>query len=178
VSEEVGGSPFPDGEDHGGADEEFAAVVFDEAFIRAAAIHEPTAKERMLAAARARAETDAARMRVGAADDEGDDGRIYDGYRARRHGYPEDDDDDEGYAWILASYRRRRPYGGYSRWHRAVAWLLALVMGVGVVALTFAAVYRGAAGGSRQPSQPPASGRVDAPTVHPSLRGPSPAAIP
>jgi hypothetical protein len=176
VSEEVGGSPFPDGEDHGGADEEFAAVVFDEAFIRAAAIHEPTAKERMLAAARARAEADTARTRVGAAEDEGDDGRIYDGYGAGRHGYPRDDDED--YAWPLASHRRRRPYGGPSRWHRVVAWLLALVMGVGVVALTFAAVYRGAAGGSRQPSQPPVSGRVDAPTAHPSLRSPSPAAIP
>jgi hypothetical protein len=30
-----------------------------------------------------------------------------------------------------------------------VAWALAVVMGIGVVALTFAAVYRGAGGGTR-----------------------------
>ncbi|MBV9026394.1 MAG: hypothetical protein JO362_21965 [Streptomycetaceae bacterium] len=177
MSEEMGGLPFPDGEDHGGPDEEFASVVFDEAFIRAAAIHEPTAKERMLAAAQARAESDRARARIGAADDEGDDGRTYDSYRAGRHSYPEDDD-DEGHAWPLAPHRRRRPYGGHSRWHRAIAWLLALIMGIGVVALTFAAVYRGAAGGSRQPSSPPANGRIDTPTAHPSLHAASPAAIP
>lgn len=180
----MGGTPFPDGEDHGGADDEFASVVFDEAFIRAAVIHEPTAHERMLAAAQARAEADAARTRVGAVDDEGvdDDGGPYDGYRAGRHHYQDDEDeDDEGRLWQRGPHRHRRPYGGHSRWHRTVAWLLALVMGIGVVALTFAAVYRGAAGGSRQPSPPPASGRVDTPatpTAHPSVRAASPAAAP
>lgn len=161
-------------------------MVFDEAFIRAAAIHEPTAQERMLAAAQARAEADAARTWVGAADDEGDDhGRPYDRYRAGHRGYLQDDDDgdddeeqDEGRAWPRGPHRHRRSYGGHSRWHRTIAWLLALVMGIGVVALTFAAVYRGAAGGGRQPSPPPASGRVDAPTTHPPTRVASSAAAP
>ncbi|MGQ4427900.1 hypothetical protein ACN6LL_003032 [Streptomyces violaceoruber] len=57
MPEDVGGTPFPDGRepdddhDRGVSDEEFASVVFDEAFVRAAAVHEPTAVERLLAAA-------------------------------------------------------------------------------------------------------------------------------
>ncbi|CAM5250329.1 hypothetical protein SHIRM173S_11785 [Streptomyces hirsutus] len=50
-----GGEPDYD-HDRGVSDEEFASVVFDEAFIGAAVVHEPTAVERLLAAARARAE--------------------------------------------------------------------------------------------------------------------------
>lgn len=54
-------------------------------------------------------------------------------------------------------YAAGHPYrGSTTRWHRPVAWALAVVMGIGVVALTFAAVYRGA-GGSRQPGPPPPS---------------------
>jgi hypothetical protein len=53
-------------------------------------------------------------------------------------------------------YAAGRPYRGSStRWQRPVAWALAVVMGIGVVALTFAAVYR--AGPSRQPTIPPPS---------------------
>ena len=69
VPEDVGGTPFPDGwepdddRDRGGADEEFASVVFDEDFVRAAAVHEPTAVERLLAAAQARAEASEAEAR-------------------------------------------------------------------------------------------------------------------
>jgi hypothetical protein len=158
VPDEVGGRPFPDGEDHGGADEEFAAVVLDEAFVKAAFFHEPSAHERMLAAAR----TDTLRT----------------GYEEPVELAEHDDDDSEQdlageYDELYA--QRSRSYRGHARWHRSVAWVLAVVMGVGVVALTFAAVYRGA-GGGRQPSAPPAAptGRVGAPTIPPVAVSPSP----
>uniref|UniRef100_UPI000AEF2297 SCO2584 family spore wall biosynthesis protein n=2 Tax=Streptomyces TaxID=1883 RepID=UPI000AEF2297 len=55
MPDDVGGKPFPDGwepdDDRGGADEDFASVVFDEDFVRSAPVHEPTAVERLLAAA-------------------------------------------------------------------------------------------------------------------------------
>lgn len=69
MPEDVGGTPFPDGwepdddHDRGVSDEEFASVVFDEAFVQAAAVHEPTAVERLLAAAQARAEASEAEAR-------------------------------------------------------------------------------------------------------------------
>ncbi|MFF2650633.1 hypothetical protein [Streptomyces sp. NPDC058045] len=149
MPEDVGGTPSADGrepdDDHGMADEEFATVVFDEDFVRAAAFHEPSAVERLLAAAEARAEAEAHRSRShgsGLEDDPypplGPDGRPLDG------AYDEDDLLPEGYG-----------HGGPSRWHRPVAWLLALVMGVGMVALAFAAVYRGASSGGRQDQVPP-----------------------
>lgn len=56
MAEDLGGSPYSDGADHGGTDDEFATVVLDEAFVRSAAVHEPTARERQLAAAEARSE--------------------------------------------------------------------------------------------------------------------------
>ncbi|MFB7292505.1 SCO2584 family spore wall biosynthesis protein [Actinacidiphila glaucinigra] len=155
MPDELGGKPFPDGEDHGGADDEFASVVLDEAFIRAAAFHEPSAHERMLAAATAQAEAEATRPRVLG----GEDGAA-----------PYDQEDagpsteDEEYEDL---YSQRSPYRGNGRWHRTVAWVLAVVMGIGVVALTFAAVYRGA-GGGRQPSVPPSpTGRIGAPSLPP-----------
>ncbi len=166
VSEGVGGEPFPDGDDHGGADEEFASVVFDEAFVKAASYHEPTARERLLTAAQARAEAEAARARVGADDDPED------GYPVRRAGgYDESDLGLYG-----GQYRHRKAFGSHTRWHRTVAWLLAVLMGIGVVALTFAAVYRGAGSGSRQPTPPPppATGQVG--ISHPPVEVASPAA--
>ncbi len=67
MPDDVGGKPFPDGwepdDDRGGADKDFASVVFDEDFVRAAVVHEPTAVERLLAAAEARAQADAAKAR-------------------------------------------------------------------------------------------------------------------
>jgi hypothetical protein len=155
VPDEVGGRPFPDGEDHGAADGEFAAVVFDEAFVQAAVFHEPSAQERMLAAARTDTLRPSYEEPAELADHEDDEldptlGGEY----------------DELYA------QRSRRYGGQPRWHRSVAWVLAVVMGVGVVALTFAAVYRGA-GGGRQPSVPsPPTGRV-APTIPPVAASPT-----
>jgi hypothetical protein len=162
VPEDVGGTPFPDGwdgrepdsdPDRGAWDEEFASVVFDEAFVRAAEVHEPTAVERLLAAAQARAEAaETEARRIHPAGERYDDG--YAGFgHAPGFGAPDDDgdalDDPRGPA---------RTYGKRPRWHRPVAWVLALVMGIGMVALAFTAVYRGASsGGDREQTPPPAS---------------------
>lgn len=142
-------------------------MVFDEDFVRAASFREPSARERMLAAARARAAAEAARARVGGSDDDHPDG----GYRSRGSG---------GYAGndlglYGGHYRVRRGNGPHTRWHRTVAWLLALIMGLGVVALTFAAVYRGAGASSRQPAPapPPATGLLG--VSHPPVEVGTPA---
>ncbi|UED86485.1 hypothetical protein [Streptomyces profundus] len=52
MPDDVGGPPFPDGDgpdsqNSGAAEEAFAAVVLDEDFVASAAIHEPSAAERM-----------------------------------------------------------------------------------------------------------------------------------
>ncbi|GAA4920223.1 hypothetical protein ACFPM3_00840 [Streptomyces coeruleoprunus] len=147
MPDDVGGRPFPNGwepdDDRGGADEDFASVVFDEDFVRAAAFHEPSAVERLVAAAQARADADAARAGRGtpAADD--------DLYGPGGHGHDYDDD-------LYGPYGIYGPYGPYggalrpyrpsSRWYRPVAWVVALLMGVGMVALAFTAVYRSSSG--------------------------------
>ncbi|MET9120863.1 hypothetical protein [Streptomyces sp. NPDC004528] len=168
VPEDVGGTPFPDGwepdddRDRGGADEEFASVVFDEDFVRAAVIHEPTAVERLLAAAQARAEaSEAEARRAHARGARGDDERCEDGFGPDGHGRDPDPDDPDGTEVLEGRYGAPgtygRLYGKQARWHRPVAWLLALVMGIGMVALAFTAVYRGASS-SRQDQLPsPAS---------------------
>lgn len=180
VPEDVGGTPFPDGwepddnRDRGGADEEFASVVFDEDFVRAAVIHEPTAVERLLAAAQARAEaSEAEARRTHSRGARGDDERYEDGFGPDGHGdfghdADLDDLDDtevlEGRYGAPGSYRRYGRYGRYgraygtqARWHRPVAWVLALVMGIGMVALAFTAVYRGSSPGRQDQVPPPAS---------------------
>ncbi|MFF2325748.1 MULTISPECIES: hypothetical protein [unclassified Streptomyces] len=172
MPDDVGGRPFPDGwepdDDRGGADEDFASVVFDEDFVRAAEIHEPTAVERLLAAAQARAEAEASRARAGGGppDDE-----LYDeGYgpggayaRGNAYGDPLDPDDDDAYD--SGPYGRHggalRPYRGAARWHRPVAWLLAVLMGIGMIALAFSAVYRNTSGSRQDPVPPPATTGVD-----------------
>ncbi|MET8562110.1 hypothetical protein ABZV75_16510 [Streptomyces flaveolus] len=161
VPEDVGGTPFPDGwepdddHDHGVSDEEFASVVFDEAFVRAATFHEPTAVERLLAAAQARAEASEAEARRARARGE----RYDDGYGPEGTGFGRDHDDDEpDDTYVLDD--RHSPFGGYGkqvRWHRPVAWVLAVVMGIGMVALAFAAVYRGGSSGTRDRVPAPAS---------------------
>ncbi|WP_329616269.1 hypothetical protein OG244_27220 [Streptomyces brevispora] len=184
MPDDVGGRPFPNGwepdDDRGGADEDFASVVFDEEFVRAAAFHEPTAVERLLAAAEARAEAEAFRARSGGGplDDE-----LYeDGYGpggAYGRGSAHDDrlgaDDDY---YDDGPYGRHggalRPYRGTARWHRPVAWLLALVMGIGMVALAFSAVYRNTSGDRQDQVPPPATSGVDsapAPSTAPSASG-------
>ncbi|WP_436848453.1 hypothetical protein [Streptomyces asoensis] len=159
MPEDVGGTPFPDGwepdddHDRGVSDEEFASVVFDEAFVRAAVVHEPTAVERLLAAAEARAEaSESEARRARARGDRYDDTYGSDGPGDFGHDPDLDDpDDDRAEGW-----ERRHGVPGV-RWHRPVAWMLALVMGVGMVALAFAAVYRGASSSSRDQAPPPAT---------------------
>ncbi|WP_406139918.1 hypothetical protein [Streptomyces sp. NBC_01089] len=169
MPDDVGGRPFQDGrepdDDRGGADEEFASVVFGEDFVRAATIHEPTAVERLLAAAEARAEAEAARARAGGPGGDDDPFDEYDEFlrqNAADYGllygpggpgeYGAGPDDGESGPYGLHG-GALRPYRGRARWHRPVAWLLALVMGIGMVALAFAAVYRGASA-SRQDQVP------------------------
>ncbi|MFI5566627.1 hypothetical protein ACIA6T_04465 [Streptomyces sp. NPDC051740] len=160
VPEDVGGTPFPDGwepdddHDRGVSDEEFASVVFDEAFVRAAEVHEPTAVERLLAAAQARAEASEAEAHRARTR-----GERYDGYGGHRGGGYDDPDDDLDV--LEDDYGSPGPYGRQVRWHRPVAWVLALVMGIGMVALAFSAVYRGASGSRQDPAPPPATTGVE-----------------
>ncbi|MFH9264056.1 MULTISPECIES: hypothetical protein [unclassified Streptomyces] len=184
MPDDVGGKPFPDGgepdDDRGGADEDLASVVFDEDFVRSAPVHEPTAVERLLAAAEARAEADAARARRSRRPD--DD--VCDPYGGPR-GYhdPHDLDDDPVHGigaghgggdddYAVGPYGRHggslRPYRNSARWHRPVAWLLALVMGIGMVALAFTAVYRGASNNRQDQVPPPVTSGVDKPGAAPS----------
>ncbi|MFJ2861330.1 hypothetical protein [Kitasatospora sp. NPDC087314] len=167
MADDVGGSPYPDGADHGGADDEFATVVFDEAFVRSAAVHEPTAKERQLAAAEARFEPDTAGPGWGY------DVTAGDGLPLELRPYPSGLDDDRLYPdpWSgpgRATGRpgRRRGRRGYDpvhghgryvaqqRWHRPVAWVLAVIMGVSLVAVAVAAIYQGVGGSSGAPRRP------------------------
>jgi hypothetical protein len=123
-------------------DDEFASVVLDEDFVRSALFHEPTARERMLAVAE------------GPVLPPGAPGR-----HRRPATVPELDEDTAADTDEL--YAAGHPYrGSTTRWHRPVAWALAVVMGIGVVALTFAAVYRGASGGRQPGPLPPSSGTV------------------
>ncbi|MEU6670653.1 hypothetical protein [Streptomyces sp. NPDC046727] len=185
VPEDVGGTPFPDGwepdddHDHGVSDEEFASVVFDEAFVQAATVHEPTAVERLLAAAQARAEASEAEARRARARGE----RYDDGYDPEGVGFGQDRDDDEpDDTYVLGD----GPYGAYGkqvRWHRPVAWVLAVVMGIGMVALAFAAVYRGGSSGSRDRVPAPATtgleqGGTATPTASADHSRPAVSAIP
>ncbi|GAQ68846.1 hypothetical protein ACKI1I_32965 [Streptomyces turgidiscabies] len=171
VPEDVGGTPFfPDGwepdddHDRGVSDEEFASVVFDEAFVLAAVVHEPTAVERLLAAAQARAEASEAEARRaharGLRDERHDDGFGPDDLAYYGHGRDLDDLDD---ADILEGrYGAAGTHGKQvSRWHRPVAWMLALVMGIGMVALAFTAVYRGASSSREEQVPPPASTNLE-----------------
>jgi hypothetical protein len=195
VPEDVGGTPFPDGwepdddHDHGVSDEEFASVVFDEAFVQAAEVHEPSAVERLLAAAQARAEASEAEARRAHArgeryDDAYDpDGRDDDGTRLGHDGAfgdPDDPDDTDGFEGRLGAHGA---YGMHVRWHRPVAWLLAVVMGIGMVALAFAAVYRSASSGGRDQVPMPAStglgqGTAAAPSVSADYSHPAVPAAP
>ncbi|MEV0257228.1 hypothetical protein AB0H82_23605 [Streptomyces sp. NPDC050732] len=173
MPEDVGGTPsFPDGwepdddRDRGGADEEFASVVFDEDFVRAAEIHEPTAVERLLAAAQARAEASEAEARRartrGLGPDAADDDLYEDGFGPDDGSEFGRDDLDDAYEHIARSEGYGRPgrHPGQIRWHRPIAWMLALVMGVGMVALAFTAVYRGASSGRQDQVPAPASTEV------------------
>ncbi|MBH1933127.1 hypothetical protein I5Q34_02280 [Streptomyces sp. AV19] len=174
MPDDVGGRPFPDGEEpdshHRHGDDEFASVVFDEEFVRSAAVHEPSAAERMRAAR--------ARSGAGLADDDGY-GDVRDGPRAGGRPWctlTDDLDPDDAYGPYGRYGTWRRPYRGRPRWQRPVAWALCVLMGVGVVAFAFAAVYRGASSGDRrEPAPPPATTGVDtpAPARQGALPGPA-----
>ncbi len=187
----MGGRPFQDGwepdDDRGGADEDFASVVFDEAFVRSAEFHEPTAVERLVAAAEARAEAEAARFvhGVGAVDED-----LYDEYAHGRDGAYDGwgpdgdplDPDDPAHDAVRGPYGPHggalRPYRGSARWHRPVAWLLALLMGIGMVALAFNAVYRGGAAPRSEAPAPASTGVDPTPGALPSaVVGPSRAPV-
>ncbi|MFJ9421290.1 hypothetical protein [Streptomyces sp. NPDC101249] len=197
VPEDVGGTPFPDGwdpdddHDRGVSDEEFASVVFDEAFVRAAVVHEPTAVERLLAAARARAEAseaEARRAARGRGEPHQDGARgPGPGHSRFRHDHdpddPDDFDADDDHDELGGRYGAAGIFGKKVRWHRPVAWLLALVMGIGMVALAFAAVYRGGAPGSQDQVPAPAStgleqGGALVPSASADHSGPAVAVIP
>lgn len=167
MAEDLGGLPYPDGADHGGADDEFATVVFDEAFVRSAAVHEPTAKERQLAAAEARFEPETAGVGWSY------DAPVGDGLPLELRPHPSGLDDDHFYPdpWSApgrsgGGRARRRSRRGYDpdrvrgryvaqqRWHRPVAWVLAVIMGVSLVAVAVAAVYQGVGGPAGAPRRP------------------------
>ncbi|MBO0916944.1 SCO2584 family spore wall biosynthesis protein [Streptomyces laculatispora] len=185
MPDDVGGRPFPNGwepdDDRGGADKDFASVVFDEDFVQAATFHEPTAVERLLAAAEARAEAEASRARSGGGplDDElYDDGYGPGGGYGRGSAYDDRLGTDADDYYDSGPYGRHggalRPYRGAARWHRPVAWLLALVMGIGMVALAFSAVYRNTSADRQDQVPPPATTGVDsapAPSAVPSVSG-------
>ncbi|MEW2046004.1 hypothetical protein [Streptomyces sp. NPDC005476] len=175
MPEDVGGTPFPDGwepdddHDRGVSDEEFASVVFDEAFVRAAVVHEPTAVERLLAAAEARAEaSEREARRARARGERYDDLHGPDGPGGFGHDPDLDELDDSD---LPEDWQRRygapKVFGRQVRWHRPVAWMLALVMGVGMIALAFAAVYRGSSSGSRDQVPPPATTGLEQGSVPP-----------
>lgn len=184
----MGGTPFPDGwepdddHDRGVSDEEFASVVFDEAFVRSAVVHEPTAVERLLAAAQARAEASEAEARRAHRRGE----RYEDGYGPDDRGgfgHDPDFDDLDDPDTLNGRYGAPGTYGKQVRWHRPVAWMLAILMGIGMVALAFTAVYRGASSGNRDRVPPPAStgleqGSAAAPSASASYSQPSVPATP
>ncbi|WP_338898326.1 hypothetical protein WBG99_24245 [Streptomyces sp. TG1A-60] len=155
----------PDDRSRGGADEEFASVVFDEDFVRAAVVHEPTAVERLLAAAEARAAAQEAEARRahsrGTRDDDHYDDRFGRGGPDAGHGRDDLPDDLDDTEILEGRYGADGPCGRQTRWHRPVAWVLALVMGIGMVALAFTAVYRGASSSGRGEQFPPATTGVE-----------------
>ncbi|MEV7417883.1 hypothetical protein [Streptomyces sp. NPDC089919] len=181
MPDDVGGKPIPDDgkpdDDRGGADQDFASVVFDEAFVRSATIHEPTASERLHAAAQARAQAEEARAVAAARSADDDLFEGYDGYVDRfGYGYTSDGEPygfgpDYAYGYHLgygpygAYGGSLRPYKGRARWLRPVAWMLAFVMGVGMVALAFTAVYKSA---TREESVAPPATTGGAPALVPA----------
>jgi hypothetical protein len=210
VPDDVRGQPFadgdgPDSQDRGAADEAFAAVVLDEDFVEAAAIHEPSAAERILYAALERAEAEATGeppyypepdMDPGMGggltdfdyryeeiagpdddldqDDPDDEGRFD---RSDYTRYAPDEDDDEGLAYggyvpYAAASGASAPYGGRSpgsssrysysawrmaRWQRPVAFVLAMAMGISVIALALIAIQRAGSAQRNDPTPGPAS---------------------
>jgi hypothetical protein len=179
VADDVGGLPFPDFEDgegpdnrdHGAADEVFAAVVLDEAFVEAARIHEPTAAERLLHAELERAEAEAGHGEPAdfppdaagldplgfpgdfstGGDPVGFDELYDDEGRFDRSDYIRADPGDGPEEPAPAVSQRAVPGRPPARWQRPVACVLAMVMGISMIAFALIAVQRA---GSAQRTDP------------------------
>ncbi|MDI2127406.1 hypothetical protein [Yinghuangia seranimata] len=148
------------GEDPERAEDELSSVVFDEHFVRAALIHEPTAAERLLSAA--------------PQAPPGGDGVFppQPGFDPLVHRAPGD------LRGVKPRHVPNPPPGdeaGPPRtawWRQSVAWVLALLMGIGVVAMAVTAVAPGRGGQGPSGPQP----TLGTPVPQPGDRVPSPAA--
>lgn len=155
------GPEFPDGPDFPEfSEDELSSVVFDEDFVRAASVHEPSATERgaaidpaptPLTAAPERTDKKAERVeRVDWFDDGTYPPDGEDPWRARTvPSEPAPSAPTHVPTWFTGESWVR---GRGTRWRRGVAWVLAVLMGVGVVAMAVTAVYR--SGSSQSPSTP------------------------
>lgn len=158
------GPEFPDGPDFPEfSEDELSSVVFDENFVRAASVHEPSATERGAAIDSAPAPTSAAPERTDKKVERAeradwfDDGTYppdgEDPWRARTVSSPESlSQSAHAHAptWFAGEPWARAARA--TRWRRGVAWVLAVLMGVGVVAMAVTAVYR--SGSSQSPGTP------------------------
>ncbi|GAA1925498.1 hypothetical protein GCM10009716_37200 [Streptomyces sodiiphilus] len=180
MPDDLGGQPFPDGDgpdsrDHQTADEAFASLVLDERFVDAAEIHEPTAAERILYAALERAETDAPAEEHGFhRQPDLDPGGFEE--PSGRGSHTEDDEDasghpdrtphpgDEDTGFRSPSGYAPSPRPGVPpawrpvRWQRPVACMLAVVMGISVIAFALIAIQRAGSAQRTAPAPPPAVG--------------------
>ncbi|HSA53164.1 MAG TPA: hypothetical protein VLH10_24010 [Yinghuangia sp.] len=142
--------PPESGDDPEHAGDDWSSVVFDDHFVRAATIHEPTAAERQLAAAPPTPLTPPQPTDFGE-----DPYALHEPRTEGRFEAPDDvwgaDDDFGGPA---------RP----SRWRQSVAWVLAVLMGVGVVAMAVTAVAPGRSG--QNPPVPQPTVGTPAPETH------------
>ncbi len=180
VPDDVGGLPFPDGDrpdsqERRTADEVFASVVLDDDFVQAAEIHEPTAAERILYAALERAESEAAEAQGLYGEHDDDEGR-FDRSDYLRYLPPEEEDEDEA---LGSDYSVPPPAPGPAiagpahsgppaawrplRWQRPVACVLAVVMGISVIAFALIAVQRSGGAGEHGQDRPPPATEHDEP---------------
>lgn len=159
------------GEDPDHAGDELSSVVFDEHFVRAAKIHEPSALERLLAAAPPAGEVpDSAdtpeRRDLGDLANGPDDPfplhepRTSPGFRP-----------DGGVPAAYGEFEEP-PQGRSSWWRQSVAWVLALLMGIGVVAMAITAVAPGRTGQTPPGPQPTVGSAVPRPEMRtPNVTG-------
>lgn len=154
------------GEDPERAGDELSAVVFDEHFVRSATFHEPSAAERLLAAAPPTPPPTPAPPAP--AVEIGDDPvplhepRTEGGFRpAGTPIGPFGDPDDLG-GPIRSTW-----------WRQSVAWVLALLMGIGVVAMAITAVTPGRTGQNPTGPQPTVGTPVPKPEERTSGTAPS-----
>ncbi|UGQ09809.1 hypothetical protein LO772_23250 [Yinghuangia sp. ASG 101] len=154
-----GPEDFGENPEHAGDD--WSSVVFDDGFVRAATIHEPTAAERRLAALPPTPLTPPRPTDFGEDPYRLHDPLPDDGVRA---GAP---DDVRGFEHGDFG----RPIGRTTWWRQSVAWVLAVLMGVGVVAMAVTAVAPGRSG-QNAPSPQPSVGTV-APRPPGATEGPA-----